>query len=299
MMIKKTGRLLLHLLYCMTAAIMITGCIKDDLADCGNTCYLTVRAYTQSGTELGADQVQDVSLFIFDSSNRFIQNINSQVGRRIEIDAPAGEDIHIVAWGNLSHGGQTYSQPEQGDLLADCFVELQQTQRTTSYVLSPGDLFRGQITIEGDDLSGDKILPIYRQVGSMAITVHNLKEFTGFADDDYSIIVRETGSGIGFDGHVSGDRVAYLPVGTFVSNNGKEEYRVPAFSMLPEDTGMYIDIYYGAQLLVTVSQNNTGLPIKIEKDKLTNVTVSLNASTGANVSVSVNDWGNYAGEKEF
>ena len=281
---------------CVVAAITVAGCIKDDLTECQSTYFLTVRAYTPSGAELGADDVEDVSLFIFDGDTRFVQKIDTQVGQRVTIDAPAGENIHLVAWGNLSSGGQIYPQPNVGDLLADCFVELLPTSRAISFALSPDDLFRGQMTIEGNDRNGDKIFPIYREIGSMTITVRNLKTFMGF-DDDYSIVVRETCSEIGFDGRTFGDKVAYLPAGSFVINSGKEEYVVPAFYMVPESTGVHIDIYHGSELIITVSHDNTGQPIKIEKGKLANVLIDL--KTFVNVSVSINDWGNYEGWKEF
>ena len=299
MKIKKTEKTFLRLLCCMAATIMTTGCIKDDLAGCKSSLPLTVRVYAQSEVELDADEVRDVSLFIFDSDSCFIQKIDTQIGERVTIDIPTGGDIHIVAWGNLSQSGKAYSQPEPGDLLKNCFIELQPTTHAATYALSPGDFFRGEITIEGNDRSGDKVLPIYREVGSMTVTVRNLKKFTGFTDDDYSIVVRETGSNIGFDGQIFGDRVAYFQEGAFVDNNGKDEYRVPAFNMLPESSGIYIDIYYGTQRIITFSSNNTGQPITIEKGKLTNVLIDLDTSAEAIVSISIGAWGDYAGEKEF
>ena len=300
MMVKRTREILLRLFCCMAAAIMVTGCIKDDLSDCGVSYTLTVRAYDHSGVELGISEVEAVSLFVFDGSTRFVRKIDTRIGAQVAInDMPLGEDIHIVAWGNLNYGGQTYSTPNAGELLSDCFVELRPTSRATAYALSPGDLFRGQITIAANDRSGGKVLPIYREVGSLAITIVNLKTFAGFADNDYSIVVRESYQNIGFNGHLFGDKVSYLPSGSFMTNNGNEEYRVPAFSMIPEDGGLYIDIYHGSQLIATVSRDNSGEVIIVEKGKQSNVLIKLSSTGDINVSVSIDNWGNSGGEKEF
>ena len=297
MIMKRTTNVLLRLLCCITAASIVTGCLKEDVDDCPQVYLLTVKAYNESGTELGMSTVSDVSLFIFDNATRFVRQINTQLNESVTVEAPAGEDIHIVGWGNLAGGGQTYVQPAVGDLLANCFVELQTTSRAASYVLSPGELFRGQIAIAASERSGDKELPIYLEVGSMSITIRNLKTFAGYNDNNYSVIIQETYSDIGFDGHTAGDKVAYIPAGSFVTNGGKEEYSVPTFNMVSEEAGVRIEIYHGTTLIATISQDNAGRPIKVEKGKLTNVVIDLQRSLDVNVSI--NDWGNSGGQKEF
>ena len=296
MMVKRMNDMLLRLLCCMAVTATVTGCIKDDLSDCENTYYLMVRAYVESGAEIDASDVKDVSLFLFDGTNRFTQRIDTQLGERVRLDVPAGEDIHLIAWGNLKQGGQTYTNPAVGDLPQECFVSLTPTTRATSYALSPDDLLRGEITIAANDRSGDKILPIYREMGSMTVTVRNLKGFTGFSDNDFSIVVRETCSVIDFNGLKSGDKVSYLPAGTFASGTNPD-YLVPTFNMVSEDAGLEIDICHGTNVIATVSTDKTGAPITIEKGKLTNILIELTAEV--NVSMSINDWGSVEGWKIF
>ncbi|NDV85046.1 FimB/Mfa2 family fimbrial subunit, partial [Bacteroides sp. 51] len=95
-------------------------------------------------------------------------------------------------------------------------VSLLPLTRAMAYSLSPDDLFRGEITLDGNDESDTTIeLPIYRETGSLTITVRGLTAFAGFADHNYSIQVRETPSVIDFYGDLSGDKVAYQPTSSF------------------------------------------------------------------------------------
>ena len=274
------------------------GCIKEDLDDCEDLYSLTVRAYAyESGNELEADEVTDLSLFIFDRESRFLYKVETAIGQKVAITGPKDEDLHIVAWGNLRQGHQSYTDPQPGERLADCFVELQAQTRAETYALSPGDLFRGVITLTADNRTDDKILPIYREVGSLTVTIRNLKGFTGYNDENFHIVVRETYSRIGFDGIAAGDMMTYLPDGLFTAGSGNEDNNVPAFNLLPTELGVHIDIYHGDELITTISTDREGHPITIEKGQLTNVLIELRTNLG--VSIELTDWGNNYMWKEF
>ena len=288
----------LRLLCLLALTASLGGCIKENLDDCPNNARyrLTVRAYERgTETELGAGVVTDLSLFVFDGNLRFLYKIESAIGRKVALEATPGEELHIVAWGNLQQGHQSYTDPQPGDRLEDCFVDLQERTRAERYALSPGDLFRGELTITANNLQGDKIFPIYREVGSLAVIVKNLKFFSGYNDGDFSIIVREMHSRIGFDGVAAGTAAAFSPDGAYTAGN--DVYSVPAFNLLAEETGVQMDIYHGDELIVTVSADSNGNPIIVEKDKLTNVLINLKALLSVNVVIS--DWGNNYVWKEF
>lgn len=282
-------------LWCLLAlTLAVAGCIQEETADCEEVLMLTVRAYDASyAYELPEEDVKDVTLFIFDKDDRFLRKMETGIGRHTAINAPSGEEVRIVAWGNLTDGAQTCAEPSPGDPLDGCFVGLKALSRAASEMQSPGDLFRGSIILSPQARSGEVELPMFRETGSMAITIRSLKTFAGYADDDYSVVVRETRSEIGFDGVLSGDRVAYRPQGTFNSNG---EFIIAPFNLLPE-SGLYIDIYHGTQLLMTVSKDSDDRPLAVEKGRLTNVLIDLKASLS--VSMSVSDWGDTEVWKEF
>lgn len=293
MTIKKLKNVSLRLLCLLVLTLTFMGCIREETADCEDVYALTIRAYNASGEELSGADVKDVTLFIFDKDACFISKTQTAIGRSIQIKAPSGEELQIVAWGNLTDGMQTCTEPVPGDPLDGCFVNLSDLTRAASDMRSPGDLFRGRITLTPQNGSSEAELPMYREVGSMAITIRSLKFYTGLDDDDYSIVVRETPSRISFDGILSGGGAVYHPQGSFAK---QDEYCVPAFNLLPEGA-LHIDIYHGTQLIMTVSQDNAGNPFAVEKGRLTNVLIDLKASLS--VSMSVNDWGDTQVWKEF
>ena len=290
---------LLGLLCGMAAAVAATGCIKDDLSDCVETCHLTVRAYAQQGDtrELGTDEVGDVKLFLFDVDGRFLRGIDTRIGERVGVGIPPGETVRVVAWGNLGRNAQSHTLPGEGDPLDGCLVGLLRDVRSPEHSLSPADLFRGGIVLTAPADAGETALPIYREVGSMAVTVRNLKVFAGFPDDGYRIVVRGTSSGIGFDGQRSGDGASYLPAGAFASGLNNPDHLTPPFNLIPEESGVTIDIYHGDQLVASVSRDREGNPITVEKSLLTNVLIDLR--TSSLVSMSFTGWGDYVAWKEF
>ena len=299
---KKMRDALLGLLCGMAAAVAATGCIKDDLSGCAETRHLTVRAYARQGDarELGTDEVKDVKLFLFDGDGRFLRGIDTRVGERVGVDIPPGETVRVVAWGNLGQDGQSHTQPGEGDMLGGCLVGLLRDVRSPEHSLPPADLFRGDIVLADPSGAGETALPIYREVGGMAVTVRNLKAFAGFPDDDYRVVVRGTFSGIAFDGRRSGDGASYQPVGAFSPGVNNPDHLTPPFNLIPEEeeeSGVTIDIYHGDRLVASVSCDGEGNPIMVEKGRLTNVLVDLRASVLATLSLT--DWGNYVAWKEF
>lgn len=301
MTVKRIINVPLHVLCLLALTTWLAGCIKEDLDDCDDRYSLTVRAYAyETGHELGSEEVTDLSLFVFDNNLLFLYKIETTIGQKVPLTGPKDENLHIVAWGNLEQGNQTCIDPQPGDRMDDCFVELQTQNETRAEgdVLSPGDLFRGDIVLTASDrIGGDRVLPIYRTVGSLTVTIRNLQGSTGHADDDFHIVVRGTHSRIDFDGRSTGEETSYLPEGAFASGNRNDEYTVPAFRLLPEESGVNIEIYHGEELVTTVLLDANEAPIVIEKGRLTNVLINLSTSLG--VSVKLTDWGNNYMWKEF
>ncbi len=275
---------------------MTAGCMTEDLSNCESTFRLTVRAYANDGTDCGAD-VDEVILYLFDENLAYVEEIETVVNETVPITLHPKEQVHIYAWGNLCGGAQTRPVFSAGDHIGKGLIGLNPDTRAVSHCLSPDDLFYGDVSIGNSLRGGDVEIPINRVTGSMSVTVKKLKEFAGFADDDYSIVVRDTYNTYGMDAALCGDRASYRPSGSFVTSGATVKYLVPAFSLVPESTGVSIDIYHGTDLLTTVSSHNSGQPITVAKGLLTNVVIEFNMTL--NVSVELLPWGNEGGTKEF
>lgn len=296
MTVKSIKKELLRIMCLAALALSVTSCLKEDLTDCYDSYTLKVKAYNNEGGVLTRKDVQDVILYVFDSDYHFVERIDTRVEESVTITTKNKKGLHIVGWGNLGSNLQDYTDPEVGTHKDECQVSLLADARRANFALSPADLFRGEITVGKEERKGETILPVYRETGSMTITVRNLKPFAGFDDDNYSVVVRETASAIDFSGSHSGEMVSYAPDGLFVLNSGKEDYYVPPFNKLPS-SGLYIDIYHGTRLVVSVSADNAGNAIKVEKGLLTNVLIDLKALVS--VSLSLTPWGEEQFWKEF
>lgn len=293
MTIKRIITPALRLLPLLSLAGILVGCLKENTDGCGTDCILTVRAYDAAGAELTASEVTSVYLYVFDDNYLFQASYQSQIGQSVKLATRSGENLHVVAWGNLNGN----SNANIGTDAHGSYVGVRSQSRADSYAVCPDDIFHGTVIIDGSGRAASQDIPIYRKVGSMTVTVQNLKEFAGFADGDYSVVIRETYSNIMFDGTLSGEKVSYNPDGNFTTSAGREAYYVPPFNLIPEESGLNIDIYHGSDLVTTVSADSSGGPIIVREGVLTNVLIDL--TNTINVSVTLTGWDNEQVWKEF
>lgn len=306
MMVIELKRTLSGMLYLFALAALFVGCTREETDPCPvppeppiivRHYTLKVTAYGEQATggTLNPEEIEDVTLFVFDEDSCFLHKVETTAGRTVMIEGPVDSTLHVVAWGNLRDEGHSYAEPRRGDRLTDCHVVLKPRTRAATPAHSPGDLFRGHLVLEGDD-AADRVLPIYREVGSMSITVRRVGAYTGIVDHSFFVTVRETFSWLCFDGCLVGDRISYHPEGSFTSKSNADEYVIPAFRLFPE-SGIAIDLYQGTTRVATISSDSEGKPIAIEKNRLTEVEIDLGASL--EVSVTLTDWKKNQGEIEI
>ncbi|MDR0421748.1 MAG: FimB/Mfa2 family fimbrial subunit [Proteiniphilum sp.] len=283
---------------CLLAlAVSLTGCTDNHQDEYDALYPITVQACVSgSNTRLESGSIKDLSLFVFDRNYRFMYKIETGTGKEITIRKPVGESLHIVTWGNLAEGAQTLTEPKPGDRPDACLVELQPRVRTSvpPCAGSPGDLFRGEITLSDNERDGEKKLSIYREVGSMTVTLQNLENCPGYDDGNFRLTVHETHSMMNFKGELQGDMIAYLPAGSI---DGKR-YCTPPFNMFPGES-VRISIHHGDRHIATVSADRRGEPITVERDRLTKVLIDLETASSVTADVEVAGWMRYEMEKEF
>ncbi len=290
-------RFLSRAFFVLALAAATTGCrIWDDAALADTLLALTVQAYDADNNGANS-KVDDVTLYVFDDDLRLIRQIETTVDETITISVPAGSGVHIVGWGNMKTGSQACPALAAGDHKDAGYVRLAPDTRAASPHYSPGDLFHGELTLTSADMQGHKEIPIKRKVGSMNVTVKGLKAYAGFNDADYRIMVRETCNTIDFYGACCGDKAFYYPAGAFRTVNSKEIYKVDAFNMVPEPTGVNVDIYHGSTLVYTATASNTGTPIAVQAGRLTEVEINFEGTVS--VTVSLIQWDSNKGDIEF
>lgn len=301
-------------LWCLFALpVLLAGCTKHETEEEPEEepvpYIVNIKASDYMGGELTGDEVTEVKLFLFDGNNHFLRQVDTRVGESVSIEVPP-EGLQLVSWGNLTDGRQHYTIPTAGMHVDDCFVELlpHTLSQSTGYSLSPGTLFRGSLRLAGKLKPFDtETLTLYRQVGSLAITIRRSTGTVGYFADDFRVVVRETFNRISFAGELQGTKTGYLPEGEVVLNAGVEEYHIPSFNILPSEKKLFVDIYRGGERVVTVEQDSGGNPIQLEAGRLTNVLIDLKelpdpepgAPLAVGVSVVLTAWGEEVLWKSF
>ncbi len=271
---------------------LLVGCIGEGSMECFDKRYpIIVRAYDTEGVALSGSEVTGVVLYVFDGQEQFLHSIPVRLDETVWLDK-MGEDLCVVAWGNLNGRNRIHLS----STVSDSYMELMQNETPGSGEQIPmsDDLFLGSLLIKKSEQPAEKELPIYRKMGSLAITVRNLDKVTGSYNDDYSFYVSDTYSRIGFDSRLSGNRVTYIP--SFTGN--AKEYKMEPFLMVPEEHGVSVEITCNGSWFTTVSQKNDGSPITIYPGLLTNLLIEFRG-VEMNVSTTLSPWGQVENWKEF
>ncbi len=279
-------------LYLLLLLIASGGCMRDNTDGCEETVSfrLAVRGYDNAGQALGPADITSVTLYTFDSDLYLIGIMEAQTGDEVIIEGLADEDIQVVGWGNLGDN----SIVRDGDHRGEFTVGLRADTRTTAYALPPDDLFHGQVTLSRERDEAVSELPLYRRTGSLSVTIKGLRSYAGYDDDNYTAVVGETWSAIGFDGTLQGEKTNYRAEGGF---DGGDTWRAAPFNLLPEPDGVAIHIYHGQDEVIRLAEDRSGKPFAIHEGLQTNVLIDLTVSV--NVNTTWTDWGSEVIWKEY
>lgn len=285
----------------LITVFVITGCTKEDLSQCidetDNTYRLFVKAYDADEREVPAEKVQDVALYVFDQDNNFLGvHPDSKLGEMVVLDYPNNLILKVVAWGNGAQGHQTMPTLTVGDKMEGAFVSLLNTTKAEiAIVQSPDDLFHGFVTLKQENSGVEHTLPMYRKTSGVTITANKLRRYANASDEDFTYVLRKTGSRIDFEGKETGEHSYYTPEASFTGN--KDEFVAPLFNILTTDSNIEVDIFHGTTLVAVVANTTDGKPLKVEAGRVLNILVDFKSEI--TVKVEVTPWGVEYIWKEF
>lgn len=205
-------------------AVMLTGCIKDDLAECSK---LTLKVEGLNRTDItditSLGLVEDATLYIFDENKKLLETRNldkdfilSKEAIRLD-NYPDHTKLNIVAWGNLKGGNQSVTDPKQ---LEDLKVQLKSSE--DGFAQSPDSLYFGtkEVTSLGSGIvGGDGQVVIRLKTGTYTIKTSGLnnalKAYGLRSASDFDFYINRTLSVYDNAGSLDGDSVAYNPEGTY------------------------------------------------------------------------------------
>lgn len=288
----------------LVTAFVTTGCTKEDTSQCfeikNYTHRLLVKAYDADGKELTAEKVKDVVLYVFDQNNSFLGlHTNAKLAHSVVLNYPNNDILKVVAWGNGSQGNQTMPTLIVGDKMETAFVSLLNTNTEKATIQSPDDLLHGAITLKPENYEVENTLPIYRKTSGVTITANKLKRYTDASDENFTYVLRKTGSKLNFAGKEMGEPSSYLPEASFTEN--KDEFVAPLFNILTTTSEIEVDIFHGSTLIYTIVSTTDGEPLKVEAGRVLNILIDFKVSTSPEiiVKIEITSWGVEHIWKEF
>lgn len=201
-------------------ATLLTGCIKDDLAECSK---LTLRVENAKGDDITAQGlVESASLYIFDANRNYLETrlvdksfILSK--NPILLDGyPDNTKLHIVAWANMKSENQQITDAKRLDELT---LSL---KSEAGYALSPDSLYYGnkEVTSLGSGIAGGNgEIAVRIKTGVVTIKTlglqTSLKSLGLKSAASLDFYLDRTLDAYDYAGTQTGDSVAYNPDGTF------------------------------------------------------------------------------------
>ena len=209
-------------------AVMLTGCIKDDLAECSKLTLKVEGLDANSGEILDITRqglVTDATLYIFDENNSLLEARDLSADfilakEEIKLDKyPDHTKLKIVAWGNVKGGNQTVAQPKTLDELK---LQLKSTEE--GFAQSPDSLYYGakDVTSLGSGIvGGDGEVAVRLKTGTYTIKTiglsNALKAYGLKSASDFDFYIDQTLNTYDNAGKLEGDSIGYNPEGEYDS----------------------------------------------------------------------------------
>lgn len=252
-----------------------------------NSYALVIQAMAagQDVTTKGA--VKSASLFIFDESNQFIQQINLEKStllqrKAISIDCPNTDKITVIAWGGLTESEQVCPL-QSAQLISDLTVQLKQNGGVAA---APGDLFYGQITLNrpATKNADAQVLQVERKVSSLAIQIKGVDKKYGTAEGSYYFLVKKTKSAFNHQGDLAGQEIEYVIPAFFNNDNELVAETTP---ILPTSE-VEIELYRDSELVFSSKNTKNSKTIAAKAGEQVNLFFNLSLN---NCYIKVTPWG--------
>lgn len=213
----------LSILFC----ILLVSCewVNDDLSGCKTGTWLNFSySYNILDVDAAYNQVDELSIFIFDSSGAYVgvQEVDSlqflQNSAMVEIEQPEGE-YKILVWGGLSDENYIFPELIEGESYYDDVVlTLSKSEEADENSAELASLFH--CYLDG------VIIPDYYNVIDAPLTKNNnhfsilIQDETGcdLTEYDFGVVIRSDNGALDYENNIVGDNyVNYTPYKKFTS----------------------------------------------------------------------------------
>lgn len=267
----RSGFPVFFLLLCTLPALW--GCSHDKDEDVVEY-NLSVSAVDPQGNDVTASGViSTIDLFLFDESG-FVRVLPRGSSTGFLFNVSKNSKYTLVAWANLKGDSLKLPQLIVGTPLESARIDL--LQSASGYDLPVTDLFYSRMDISATSTKSVQStlkLVMERLVAGLSVDVTHATEHYGITDGNIYIVVRGTSRSINFLGEPSADEASFAPEMKRVGD--KDEWLAPLFRVFPAgvDKQIYIDLYHGNTLLLTVTRDDVGNPLRAVSGKETHITI--------------------------
>lgn len=289
----------------VSMAVLMVGCVAEDIEDCPQPFELTVRAIDTSDKDITSDgDVQSVLLFTFDETGKrvgktFLSADEVKARKPIHIEHFGPKQLTFVAWGNASQ--EDLQRLEAVQKIDDVRMPL---TTEDGFAQFPTDLFSGRLDRDQQygvlELGESATIDIRRRTCQANVTVlgyegwlkqngYKTKAFdpTDFASaqilfgtslDNYSIV--DT-----YDGKPA----TYRLTGSIESSTG--DYHIAPFRVYPPIKGdpFKLDFYVGDKCIESFTEDSRGTLLLPQIGKMLNVLIDMR-SGDISIRVVVTPW---------
>lgn len=220
----------LFLFFCIAAALLATGCIREDLDACPPAYKVTLKVLNNNGEEItAAGDVSRTTLFIFDENNQYLDQIKLDKDfivnkKNIELNYPGHNKLNILGWGNLSEEKETVAPLTKGDNISKFQLQL---KTDNAIALHPDSLYQGTqvIYLTGTESNKDQEIAIVPKSSQVSIMTYGLLEegivtkAEGGSPDDLQYFLYSAENVVDYEGNPVEGEVSYSPDAKFNDEN--------------------------------------------------------------------------------
>ncbi|TWV14422.1 hypothetical protein FQ707_04555 [Bacteroidaceae bacterium HV4-6-C5C] len=252
---------------------------------------LNVSAVDPQGNDVTASGViSTIDLFLFDE-NGFVRVLPRGSSTGFLFNVSKSSKYTLVAWANLKGDSLKLPQLIVGTSLESARIDL--LQSSSGHDIPVTDLFYSRLDILSASTKSVKSntlrLVMERIVAGISVDVIHAAKHFGITDGNLRVVVRGTSRSLNFLGEPSADEASFTPTMNRVGD--EDEWFAPLFRVFPAgaDKQVYIDLYHGDTLLLTVTRDDEGNPLRAVSGKETHITVDF-GDAWLHVSMSIVPW---------
>lgn len=233
--------------------------------------------------------LNDISLFVFDQSNKFHSQINidsqSIIERRdIKITCPEADQITVIAWGGIAGDRETINHLTKGSSsINDLMLSLKQEKGIAN---PAGDLFYGQLliskTIHSQNAITSNELVMERKTASISLSTSGIIPSNS---DIYSYKIKNVKTAFNYNGELTGETIEYIIPASF---NEKGNLITNALSIFPSPE-ITIELYRNDKLVFSAHKDHSARNLSAKSGKL--LDISFDYHTTLYVETMILPWG--------